>query len=271
MAQEYIPSFEDVQEWSGGANEEQLVDLQAAADRRQARNFHDAQINLSRRTSNQGSLDPVDQYDHKLYELSQARNKAEAEGNYHEQARIEAMLDAAVSGDLKLPGAPTEEAKAPKAAETPQVTDPEVDENEEIVEAFKGSEILERVSNQDGIERSESVLSWMNENASQQDIRAFMTGDTDDAHIVYEMSKLRMDQENSGIQAAETAGFNDTHAQQLTDQYGHKAAAVIELSNAVGSGQLTQSQAMAKAMADPTLLAVAAQMMQNGAVSFASK
>ena len=272
MAQEYIPSFEDVQEWSGGANEEQLVDFQAAADRRQARNFHDAQINLSRRTSNQGSLDPIDQYDHKLFELSQARNKAEAEGNYHEQARIEAMLDAAVSGDLKLPGAPTEEAnKAPKAAETPQVTDPEVDENEQLTENFRGSEILERVSNQDGIDRSEAVMRWMNENSSEQDIRTFMGADVDDASLVYEVAKLRMDQENAGIQGAKTAGFDDTLAQQLTDQYGHKAAQVVELSNAVGSGQLTQAQAMAQAAQDPSLLAVAAQMLQNGAVSFASK
>ena len=268
----YEPTAADVAEWTGGANEEQLVDLQAQADRQQQRSFDRAQVNLSARQTTQGVMDHLSHSDHKLFELSQARNKAEAEGNFHEQQRIEAILDGIVAGDLQVPGAaPAAKTAAPKAAEEPQVTDPEVDENEQLTENFRGSEILERVSNADGIDRSEAVMRWMNENSSEQDIRTFMGADADDASLVYEVAKLRMDQENSGIQPAETASFDETLAQQLTDQYGHKASQVVELSNAVGSGQLTQAQAMAQAAQDPTLLAVAAQMLQSGAVSFASK
>ena len=80
----YEPTAADVAEWTGGANEEQLVDLQAQADRQQQRSFDRAQVNLSARQTTQGVMDHLSHSDHKLFELSQARNKAEAEGNFHE-------------------------------------------------------------------------------------------------------------------------------------------------------------------------------------------
>ena len=181
-------------------------------------------------------------------------------------------MDGITSGELSIDSngdAVKPQASKPKAALTQKdrISSTSQKTNEEVQEDFQGSEILERVNNQDGADEAAKVMQWMNDNSSEDDIRAFMTGDPDDAQVVYEVSKMRMKQEAKGVRG-DGKGFDDTKSQQLTEKYGAKASVVTDLSNKVASGEMTQTQAMALIAKDPTALAVAAQMLGDNAIAF---
>ena len=80
------------------------------------------------------------------------------------------------------------------------------------------------------------------------------------------MNKIRMQQEQRGIKAE--MGFDQAQSDKFADKYGSKGSTIVDLSNKVAAGQMTQTEAMALVSKDPTMLALAAQMISNNDMVF---
>ncbi|MCB4427971.1 hypothetical protein FZX09_03975 [Synechococcus sp. MU1643] len=270
---EYVPTAADVAEWSGGGSEEQAVDLQAQAEQQSQRSFDRAQENLTYRHSGAGFLDPLDHSDHQLHKFLKARNEAEDRGDYHEAQRLEAMLDAFVAGDVPI----VQDKKAPATpkASTPAQEEPKAQEvvEEQPQQRFTDLPAAVDVNNaMGGADKADEVISYINENYSDDEARtvlkALQSDNSDDAIIAMTVAKTRMEQAAKG-NVQTKMGFDDAYAKQLGERYGAKADAVVDLSNKVASGELTQAAAMAQAMKDPQLLATAQQMLSDGSITLA--
>lgn len=246
-------------------HEEQSVDLNIANEQR----LEASEGRRNQRLGHTGAFDPLEEGDRKLLNLTNLMSKAQAEGDQVAIKRLESIMDQLAAGEVSFKKAtaqaPKKAPEAPQEAPQQPKEDAEGDttqtENERLVEAYKGSESYNRLKEDPSYAET---IQWMNENASEQDIKALMTLPPDEAHIIYSMNKSRA----QATSRAEVAGFDNTQAQGLSETYGAKADVIVDLSNKVASGELTQAAAMTAAMKDPQLLAVASQMLQDGAISW---
>lgn len=272
MAQEYTLSVEDLRELGHDVAPEE-TDLQAASDRKQEQSFNNAQRNLSRRNTDIGVLDHIDAYDHKLFQISEARNKAEAEGNYHEQHRLEALLDGVTSGEFKLPGAPSASKGIDSSRRVSGTSQAQGAATEEVEEAGTFADFASASDVQDafgGVDKTDEILAYVNEEYDESEIKvvlkALESDNSDDAILALTVAQQRMQQSQRGV-VANPVGFDAASAQRLSEQYAH-ADEVVRLSNAVRDGSMSRDQAMQEALKSPQVLATAQLMLKNGDVSF---
>ena len=263
----YEPTLQDVQEWTNQSStgEEQQIDLQEQADRQQERSIRRAQDNLQARQTTRGMLDHIDADDHKLYQLSEARNAAEAKGDWHEMQRIEAVLDGLVAGSISTSST---EAKKPRAAIK---REDQVTSTSQTPDTFEGygetaSDINDHFGGPDKVNQ---IIEFANTYASEEDkkviLQSMESGNVDDVVTALSVQQVRMNQQSRGVKTGQ-AGFNDAEGSQLTERYGSRASEIVDMSNAVRDGRMTASAAVAAAMKDPQLMVLAQRMVQDGAV-----
>ena len=275
---EFIPTEADVAEWSGQEVQPETVNLQEQADRHSARSFERAEINLSRRNTTQGIHDPISATDDELYSISQALAKAEADNDYHNAARYEAILDGLVAGDLKLKSAQPKQSKIDSSKTVSGTTQAQGgddiqgssdDDSTGFTDYASASAVNDAMG---GPEEADKVIAFINDSYDEGELKTVLKaleGDnSDDATLAMTVAKQRMNQANKGI-TSNGVGFDESSANQLSETYGARADEIVALSNQVRDGEVTQAAAMAKAMSDPQLLATAQRMLADGSITFA--
>ena len=208
-------------------------------------------------------FDPVDAQDYHLHQLQQELATAQAKGDYITEQRVIAVLDGLTSGQLQVkgsgkPASRAQEGLKPEERVSESVTGPQ------SAETFLASEANERVRNDYGSETVDAVHAFMNESLSEKELQHYLTSDNaDDQQILFEISMSRYEAAQAGMEA-NPIGVGDQAAARLTEQYGTGIAPIVELSNAVKNGELTQAEAIGRASRDPQLLALAARAISEG-------
>ena len=124
-------------------------------------------------------------------------------------------------------------------------------------ETFLASEANERVRNV-WLETVDAVL-LLGTVTVGEGLQHYLTSDNADVKI----SKSRYEAAQAGKEA-NPIGVGDQAAARLTEQYGTGIAPIVELSNAVKNGELTQAEAIGRASRDPQLLVLAARAISEG-------